>query len=122
MKYFKKYILSFFAILLLIIFTINGLHARQNITIIIGSYSSTTCAVGDTIVLPITVAMASGISVGAISMAIDYYTTQLRCISGVTGLNANIATGFLSNCNLEIGLNVIGPYTASTRRQFRAAW
>lgn len=122
MKSIKKYILSFFAILLLIIFTSNGLHARQNITTTIGSYSSTTCAVGDTIVLPITVAMASGISVGAISMAIDYDTTQLRCISGVTGLNANIGTGFLSNCGLVSGLNVNGPYTSSTRRQFRAAW
>ncbi|MFM7747514.1 MAG: hypothetical protein ACKO7X_06300, partial [Bacteroidota bacterium] len=93
-----------------------------NIQTTLGSYSSTTCAVGDTIVLPITVAMASGISTGAISMAIDYDTTHLRCISGVTGLNANIATGFLSNCGLVSGLQVNGPYTASTRRQFRAAW
>ncbi|MFM7589718.1 MAG: cohesin domain-containing protein [Bacteroidota bacterium] len=42
-----------------------------------GSFNSSTCAVGDTIVLPITVNMVSGISTSAISMAIDYDTTEL---------------------------------------------
>ncbi|MFM7700383.1 MAG: cohesin domain-containing protein, partial [Bacteroidota bacterium] len=78
--------------------------------------------VGDTVTVPVTISMASGISTAAISMAIDYDSTKLRCISAVTGLNANIATGFLSNCGLFTSLNPNAPYNASTRRQFRAAW
>ncbi|MFM8838633.1 MAG: cohesin domain-containing protein, partial [Bacteroidota bacterium] len=93
-----------------------------NIQTTIGSFNSSTCAVGDTIVLPITVNMASGISTAAISMAIDYDTTKLRCISSVTNLNTNIATGFLSNCGFFTNQSSNPPFTASSRRQFRAAW
>ncbi|MEY3247641.1 MAG: hypothetical protein RIT39_1310, partial [Bacteroidota bacterium] len=49
----------------------------QNITSTIGSINSSTCAVGDTLVVPITTTMASGISTSAISLAIDYDTTKL---------------------------------------------
>ena len=101
---------------------IKGLRAQTNITTTIGSFNSSTCAVGDTIVLPITVNMASGISTAAISMAIDYDTTKLMCISAVTGLNSNISAGFLSNCGVFSPQNPNPPYTAITRRQFRAAW
>ncbi|MFM7031985.1 MAG: putative Ig domain-containing protein, partial [Bacteroidota bacterium] len=66
--------------------------------------------------------MASGISTAAISMAIDYDTTKLRCISAVTGLNSNISAGFLSNCGFFLNQSSNSPYTASSRRQFRAAW
>ena len=100
----------------------NDIQAQTNIQTTIGSFNSSTCTVGDTIVLPITVNMASGISTAAISMAIDYDTTKLRCISSVTSLNANIATGFLSNCGFFNGMNPNPPYTSSSRRQFRAAW
>ncbi|MFM8512536.1 MAG: cohesin domain-containing protein, partial [Bacteroidota bacterium] len=65
-----------------------------NIQTTIGSFNSSTCAVGDTIVLPITVNMASGISTAAISMAIDYDTTKLRCISSVTNLNKILPRDF----------------------------
>ncbi|MFM7588834.1 MAG: Ig domain-containing protein, partial [Bacteroidota bacterium] len=103
--------------------TINsGGGGNFNIQTTIGSFYSSTCMVGDTIVLPISVNMASGISTAAISMAIDYDTTKLRCISSVTSLNANIATGFLSNCGFFNGANPNPPYTSSSRRQFRAAW
>ncbi|NBU71885.1 MAG: hypothetical protein EBS53_10640, partial [Bacteroidetes bacterium] len=79
--------------------------------------------VGDTVVVPVTVTMASGISTSAISLSIDYDTTKLRCISSVTSINSNIATGFLSNCGLFSNLNPgTGPFTPTTRRQFRAAW
>ncbi|MFM7589719.1 MAG: cohesin domain-containing protein [Bacteroidota bacterium] len=61
----------------------NDIQAQTNIQTTIGSFNSSTCAVGDTIVLPITVNMVSGISTSAISMAIDYDTTKLRCISSV---------------------------------------
>ncbi|MFM7497317.1 MAG: hypothetical protein ACKO17_04140, partial [Bacteroidota bacterium] len=60
-----------------------GLRA-QNITATIGSVNSSSCAVGDTLVIPITTTMASGISTSAISLAIDYDSTKLQCISSVT--------------------------------------
>ncbi|MFN6225236.1 MAG: cohesin domain-containing protein, partial [Bacteroidota bacterium] len=93
----------------------------QNITSTIGSINSSTCAVGDTLVVPITTTMASGISTSAISLAIDYDTTKLQCISSVTGLNSASA-GFLSSCGLFTNQSPNAPFNASTRRQFRAAW
>jgi len=100
----------------------NDIQAQTNITTTIGSFNSSFCAVGDTLILPITINMATGISTSAISMAIDYDTTKLRCISSVTNLNTNIAAGFLSNCGFFTSQNPNPPYTASSRRQFRAAW
>ncbi|NCW26599.1 MAG: hypothetical protein EBV84_14765 [Betaproteobacteria bacterium] len=67
--------------------------------------------IGDTVSVPVTINMASGISTAAISMAIGYDPTKLQCISSVTSLNSNIATGFLSNCGVFSGAS-----------QFRAAW
>jgi hypothetical protein len=98
-----------------------GWVQAQSINTTLGTVTGV--CVGDTVVVPVTVTMASGISTSAISMAIDYDTTKLRCISSVTSLNSNIATGFLSNCGLFSNLNPgTGPFTPSTRRQFRAAW
>ena len=80
----------------------------QNISTSIGSVNG---SVGDTVFVPVTINMASGISTAAISMAIGYDPTKLQCISSVTSLNSNIATGFLSNCGVFSGAS-----------QFRAAW
>jgi hypothetical protein len=66
--------------------------------------------------------MATGISTAAISLAIDYDTTKLRCISAVTNLNPLISSGFLSNCGFFNNQNPNPPYTAASRRQFRVAW
>ena len=44
----------------------------QTITAIIGNVNSSNCAVGDTLVIPITTTMSGNLSVGAISLAIDY--------------------------------------------------
>lgn len=82
----------------------------------------TGACVGDTVIVPVTIAMNPGISVAAISMAIDYDTTKLGCISAVTGLNPNISAGFLSNCGLFFNLTPNSPFSATTRRQFRVAW
>jgi hypothetical protein len=82
---------------------------------------SSSCNVGDTIVVPVTITMGS-IPTAAISLAMDYDSTKLRCISAVTSLNPAISAGFLSNCGLFQNLNANPPYTSSTRRQFRAAW
>ena len=94
----------------------------QTITTTIGSVNSSTCAVGDTLVIPVTAVMGSGISTSAISLAIDYDSTKLQCISSVTGLNSAISAGFLSNCGLFSNLSPNAPFSATTRRQFRAAW
>jgi len=94
----------------------------QNIQTTLGSFNSTSFTVGDTITLPVNVSMVAGISTAAISMAIDYDTSKLRCISTVTGLNSNISAGFLSNCGLFSRLSPNPPFTANSRRQFRAAW
>ena len=94
----------------------------QNITATIGSVNSSTCAVGDTLVIPVTAVMGSGISTSSISLAIDYDSTKLQCISSVTGLDPAISAGFLSNCGLFSNQSPNAPFNASTRRQFRAAW
>ncbi|MFZ4630326.1 MAG: cohesin domain-containing protein, partial [Bacteroidia bacterium] len=117
---YNRFLLYFRAILLMIFFVNQG--KAQNITATIGSFNSTTCAVGDTLVLPVSTVMGSGISVSAISLAIDYDSTKLQCISTVTGLNSAISAGFLSNCGLFSNQSPNAPYNATTRRQFRAAW
>jgi uncharacterized protein (TIGR02145 family) len=105
----------------LFLFLIHLDLAGQTINTTLGNISNV--CVGDTVLVPVSITMGSGISTAAISMAIDYDTTKLRCIGSVTSLNSNIATGFLSICgqysNLTSGIGIFSP---STRRQFRAAW
>jgi len=93
-----RQISSFLGVLLLGLMIQAGWVQAQSINTTLGTVTGV--CVGDTVVVPVTVTMASGISTSAISMAIDYDTTKLRCISSVTSLNSNIATGFLSNCGL----------------------
>jgi hypothetical protein len=86
--------------------------------------------VGDTITVPVNVVMSPGITVAAISMAIDYDTTKLQCLMTGSGaaaqaaqnINPAIANGFLSNVTSFANLNPNPPYNGSTRRQVRAAW
>lgn len=96
--------------------------SAQNVTATVGNFNAATCAVGDTVILPVTASMASGITTSAISLAIDYDTTKLQCISSVTSLNSAISAGFLSNCGNFSNLTANAPYSSTTRRQFRAAW
>ena len=108
------------ALLLGLFLQTSGVYA-QTINTTLGTVTGV--CVGDTVVVPVTVTMASGISTSAISMAIDYDTTKLRCINSVTSLNSNVTNGFLSNCGLFSNLTPsTGPFTPTTRRQFRAAW
>ncbi|MFM9060053.1 MAG: beta strand repeat-containing protein, partial [Bacteroidota bacterium] len=100
----------------------SGGGSSFNVVATIGSINNTNCAVGDTITLPISALMATNISTSAISLAIDYDSTKLQCIGTVTGLNAAISAGFLSNCGLFSNLNPNPPFNSTTRRQFRAAW
>ncbi|NBW43884.1 MAG: hypothetical protein EBR29_08755, partial [Sphingobacteriia bacterium] len=90
------------------IVTLTVVPAGPNIATSIGAVTG---CIGDTVSVPVTINMASGISTAAISMAIGYDPTKLQCISSVTSLNSNIATGFLSNCGVFSGAS-----------QFRAAW
>jgi hypothetical protein len=116
----KTYFSSIF--FLLVSFLLSQTVSAQNITATIGNYNAANCAVGDTVILPITTSMAAGITTSAISLAIDYDTTKLQCISSVTSLNSAISAGFLSNCGNFSNLTASAPYSATTRRQFRAAW
>jgi len=116
----KTYFSSIFLLLMGLLMARNV--SAQNITATIGNFNSANCAVGDTVVLPVTTSMAAGITTGAISLAIDYDTTKLQCISSVTSLNSAISAGFLSNCGLFGNQSPNGVYSATTRRQFRAAW
>ncbi|MFM9060878.1 MAG: hypothetical protein ACKOQP_04335, partial [Bacteroidota bacterium] len=75
----KTYFSSIFFLLIGLLMARNV--SAQNITATIGTFNSANCAVGDTVVLPITTSMAVGITTGAISLAIDYDTTKLQCIS-----------------------------------------
>jgi len=105
----------------LFLFLIHLDLAGQNINTTLGTISNV--CVGDTVLVPVSITMGLGISVSAIGLSIDYDTTKLRCISSVSSLNSNIATGFLSNCGLFSNLTPgIGIFSPSTRRQFRAAW
>jgi uncharacterized protein (TIGR02145 family) len=105
----------------LFLFLIHLDLAGQNINTTLGNISNV--CVGDTVLVPVSITMGSGISTSTISMAIDYDTTKLRCISSVSSLNSNIAVGFLSNCGLFSNLTPgIGIFSPTTRRQFRAAW
>jgi len=87
------------------------------------------CNIGDTVVVPVTVAMASGISSSAISMAIDFDTTKLRPLftgtstrAYVFDLYSGVASGFLSNYTTFSNQSPNPPFTASTRMQLRMAW
>ena len=116
----KTYFSSIF--FLLVSFLLTQTVSAQNVTATVGNFNAATCAVGDTVILPVTASMASGISTSAISLAIDYDTTKLQCISSVTSLNSAISAGFLSNCGNFSNLTANAPYSSTTRRQFRAAW
>jgi len=107
----------------------NAASAQFNIQTTIGSYNSSNCAVGDTIILPVTVNMASGISLSAISLTIDFDTTKLRCIPGNLGgnnfavnVNTLISNGLLSNVTYFQNLVPNIPYTGARRKQIRIAW
>jgi len=114
MRWFYNFLISFF----LLLASYNSL--AQNITTTIGSVSG---CIGDTVLVPVSVTMGSGVYVSGISMAIDYDSTKLRCITSVTSINSVISTGFLSNCGLFSNLNPgVTPFTSTTRRQFRSAW
>ncbi|NBW43421.1 MAG: hypothetical protein EBR29_06370, partial [Sphingobacteriia bacterium] len=76
-----RQISSFLGALLLGLMLQTSLLHAQTISTTLGTVTG--ACVGDTVVVPVTVTMASGISTSAISMAIDYDTTKLRCISSV---------------------------------------
>jgi hypothetical protein len=87
------------------------------------------CNIGDTVVVPVTATMASGISSSAMSLAIDFDTTKLRPIftgttnrSYVFDLNSAVSSGFLSNYTTFSNLSPNGVYASPTRMQMRMAW
>ncbi|MFM7496909.1 MAG: hypothetical protein ACKO17_02065, partial [Bacteroidota bacterium] len=66
--------ISVFASLVIFVMALVGQQVKaQNINTTLGSVTGV--CVGDTVVVPVTVTMGTGISTSAISMAIDYDTT-----------------------------------------------
>ncbi|MFM7496663.1 MAG: hypothetical protein ACKO17_00805, partial [Bacteroidota bacterium] len=66
-------IFSFLGILWIVLLSQSSPIKAQNINTTLGSVTGV--CVGDTVVVPVTVTMGTGISTSAISMAIDYDTT-----------------------------------------------
>lgn len=101
---------------------VNPVKAQtNNITTTIGQYQSSaasTC-VGDTISIPVSINMATGIGISAFSFAINYDTTRLQCVSIPSGIHPAIESAFLSNCGFFTNLGSNG---AQSGRQFRVAW
>ena len=125
----KHILKSFIIIGSFIALCFNAALAQFNIQTTIGSYNSSNCSVGDTIILPVTINMATGIRIGAFSLAIDFDTSKLRCIPTVPGgnryafnIDSQLAGGLLSNVTIFPNLNPNPPYHQTTRRQFRAVW
>ena len=108
---------GFFAICSLF-FTTHNVFG-QNVSAQIGNYTSTSCQPGDTISIPVTITSAPGISVSAISLAIEYDTSKLECLNHITGLNPVLSGAFIGNCgnftNLGTSYNLTG-------KQFRVSW
>ncbi|MFM8317867.1 MAG: hypothetical protein ACKOAV_05790, partial [Bacteroidota bacterium] len=125
----KHILKSFIIIGSFIALCFNAALAQFNIQTTIGSYNSSNCAIGDTIILPVTINMAPGIRIGAFSLAIDFDTSKLRCIPTVPGGNryasnieSQFAGGLLSNVTIFSNLNPNPPFNQTARRQFRAVW
>ncbi|MFM8838172.1 MAG: cohesin domain-containing protein [Bacteroidota bacterium] len=115
--------ISVFVAFAIFVMSLVGQHVKAQVNTLqttIGSVPN--ACVGDTVSIPVTVTMGTGISVAAISLSVDYDTTKLLCLSSVSGVNSNIATGFLSNCGFFTNQNPNPPYSATSRRQFRVAW
>jgi len=82
----------------------------QNIVTNIGSINSLTCAIGDTLVFPVSIQMASNIQMRGFQLSIAYDTTKLQCLNLPDSINSSIQGGFVSGCDYNPSL---------TARRFR---
>jgi hypothetical protein len=82
----------------------------------IGSISG---RVGDTVSVPVTMQMDPLFSVGAISLAVNYDSTRIRCAGDITSVLPVLSGSLLGNCGVFPNL---GPNYDITGSQFRAGW
>ena len=75
--------------------------------------------VGDTVSVPVNVIMDPSFTVGAISLAINYDSTRLRCAGLPTSINPALSSSLIGNCGY---FNNLGANFTDSGSQFRAGW
>ena len=75
--------------------------------------------VGDTVSVPVNVIMEPSFTVGAISLAINYDSTRLRCAGLPTSINPALSSSLIGNCGY---FNNLGANFTDSGSQFRAGW
>ncbi|MFM8787137.1 MAG: cohesin domain-containing protein [Bacteroidota bacterium] len=84
----KKWITSFLA-MILVALSLQQSHA-QSITL-----GQVTGLVGDTVSVPVVYSGANPLTLSALTLAVNYDSTRLRCLSQITDLNSGITTANL---------------------------
>ncbi len=109
----KKWITSFLA-MILVALSLQQSHA-QSITL-----GQVTGLVGDTVSVPVVYSGANPLTLSALTLAVNYDSTRLRCLSQITDLNSGITTAnLLTNCGLFAGT---GAGLNASASQFRLTW
>ena len=109
----KKWIPSFLA-LILVAFSLHQSRAQ------VISLGQVTGLVGDTVSVPVIYNGPNPLTMSALTLAINYDSTRLQCLSQVIGLNPLISSSnLLTNCGLFSGT---GANLNISTSQFRLVW
>ncbi|MBU6193231.1 MAG: hypothetical protein KGQ39_08660, partial [Bacteroidetes bacterium] len=109
----KNWITSFLA-MVLVALSHQQSHAQS---IALGQVTG---LVGDTVSVPVVYSGANPLTLSALTLAVNYDSTRLRCLSQITDLNSGITTAnLLTNCGLFAGTGAGLNVSAS---QFRLTW
>jgi hypothetical protein len=83
------------------------------------SLGSVAGRVGDTVSVPVNIQMDPAFTVGAISLAVNYDSTRLRCAGLPTSVLPALSNSLLGNCGYFYNL---GAQFSDSGSQFRAGW
>jgi len=83
------------------------------------SLGSVAGRVGDTVSVPVNIQMDPAFTVGAISLAVNYDSTRLRCAGLPTSVLPELSNSLLGNCGYFYNL---GANFSDSGSQFRAGW
>ena len=83
------------------------------------SLGSVAGRVGDTVSVPVNIQMDPAFTVGAISLAVNYDSTRLRCAGLPTSVLPALSNSLLGNCGYFYNL---GANFSDSGTQFRAGW
>lgn len=83
------------------------------------SLGSVAGRVGDTVSVPVNIQMDPAFTVGAISLAVNYDSTRLRCAGLPTSVLPALSNSLLGNCGYFYNL---GANFSDSGSQFRAGW